>query len=188
MLVVKDSSANKCGVVCSSYEILAAHLLSRSAFEAQKGVIVAEVLERLRALASLEADLLFKEYSRFPGALPDFSRRISEAINLVADAIIATASDDQVTALFQELAPEHLPPTLAHSLSSRRKGSRPVTRAPAPGPSSRRASSTARASRTWKPSARILRASRRPRRRTSGRSATCRNSKKRCRFLLDEAV
>ena len=36
MLVVKDSSANKCGVVCSSYEILAAHLLSRGAFEAQK--------------------------------------------------------------------------------------------------------------------------------------------------------
>ena len=113
VLVVKDSSANKCGVVCSSYEILAAHLLSRSAFEAQKTVIVAEVLERLRALASLEADLLFREYGRFPGALPDFSRRISEAINLVADAIIATASDDQVTALFQELAPEHLPPTLA---------------------------------------------------------------------------
>ena len=113
VLVVKDSSANKCGVVCSSYEILAAHLLSRSAFEAQKAVIVAEVLERLRALASLEADLLFREYGRFPGALPDFSRRISEAINLVADAIIATASDDQVTALFQELAPEHLPPTLA---------------------------------------------------------------------------
>ena len=38
---------------------------------------------------------------RFPGALPDFSRRISEAINLVADAIIATASDDQVTAFFK---------------------------------------------------------------------------------------
>ena len=49
MLVVKDSSANKCGVVCSSYEILAAHLLSRSAFEAKKEVIVAEVLDRLRA-------------------------------------------------------------------------------------------------------------------------------------------
>ena len=94
MLVVKDSSANKCGVVCSSYEILAAHLLSREAFEAQKAVIVAEVLDRLRALASLEANLLFREYGRFPGALPDFSRRISEAINLVADAIIATASDD----------------------------------------------------------------------------------------------
>jgi len=113
VLVVKDSSANKCGVVCSSYEILAAHLLSRSAFEAQKSVIVAEVLDRLRALASLEADLLFREYGRFPGALPDFSRRISEAINLVADAVASTASDDQVSALFQELAPEHLPPTLA---------------------------------------------------------------------------
>ena len=67
VLVVKDSSANKCGVVCSSYEILAAHLLSRSAFEAQKAVIVAEVLERLRALASLEADLLFKRVLALPG-------------------------------------------------------------------------------------------------------------------------
>ena len=31
----------------------------------------------------------------------------------MADAVGATASDDEVTALFQELAPEHLPPTLA---------------------------------------------------------------------------
>ena len=61
MLVVKDSSANKCGVVCSSYEILAAHLLSRSAFEAQKAVIVAEVLDRLSALARLEADQLIRD-------------------------------------------------------------------------------------------------------------------------------
>lgn len=113
VLIVKDSSANKCGVVCSSYEILAAHLLSRNAFAAQKEVIVGEVLARLRALASLEADLLFREHGRFPGALPDFSRRISEAINGVADAVAATATEDQVSALFRDLAPEHLPPTLA---------------------------------------------------------------------------
>lgn len=113
VLIVKDSSANKCGVVCSSYEILAAHLLSRTAFEAQKDIIVGEVLARLRELASLEADLLFREYGRFPGALPDFSLRISEAINSVADAVAATATEDQVSALFRDLAPEHLPPTLA---------------------------------------------------------------------------
>jgi len=113
VLCVKDSSANKCGVICSSFEILAAHLLDAEAFEAKKDVIVSEVLERLRELARLEADLLFREHRRFPGALPDFSRRISEAANAVADAVSEATSDDHAQELFAALAPDHLPPTLA---------------------------------------------------------------------------
>ena len=111
--IVKDSSANKCGVICSSYEILSAHLLSRSDFEAQKPVIVGEIVDKLKQLAQIEADLLFREHNTFPGALPEFSARISNAINAVTDAVAAEMDDEKALPLFLELAPEHMPPTLA---------------------------------------------------------------------------
>ena len=117
MRIVKDSSANKCGVICSSYEILAAHVLSSEEFEQRKPEIVAEILCKLRELARLEAELLFREHGSFVGALPDFSQRISNAINQVTDAVLAALHDPKHTAsaerLFTELAPEHLPPILA---------------------------------------------------------------------------
>ena len=115
--IVKDSSANKCGVICSSYEILSAHLMDRPTFEARKPQIVAEILIKLRALAKLEADLLFREHASFRGALPEFSSRISDAINAVTDAVAekldASGAADDADALFATLAPEHLPETLA---------------------------------------------------------------------------
>ena len=116
--IVKDSSANKCGVICSSYEILSAHLMDRPEFEANKARIVGEILDKLRALAALEADLLFREHASFRGALPEFSSRISGAINAVTDAVddqlkSDAFSDADVAALFAALAPDHLPKTLA---------------------------------------------------------------------------
>jgi glutamate dehydrogenase len=75
---------------------------------------VAEVLDKLRNLARLEAELLWREFMNYPGALPYFSERISNAINLARDAIteeLKTMSEEQ----FQELLPlfkEHLPPTV----------------------------------------------------------------------------
>ncbi|KAH8092387.1 glutamate/leucine/phenylalanine/valine dehydrogenase [Aureococcus anophagefferens] len=114
----QDSSANKCGVICSSYEILSAHLMDRPEFEANKARIVGEILDKLRALAALEADLLFREHASFRGALPEFSSRISGAINAVTDAVddqlkSDAFSDADVAALFAALAPDHLPKTLA---------------------------------------------------------------------------
>ena len=50
-LIFKDSSANKCGVICSSYEIGASMLLDEQSFMAIKDQFVEEVLEKLRALA-----------------------------------------------------------------------------------------------------------------------------------------
>lgn len=62
VVIVKDSSANKCGVITSSYEICAAMLLNDDAFLANKEEIVAEVIEKLRELAKMEAELLFQEF------------------------------------------------------------------------------------------------------------------------------
>ena len=48
VVIVKDSSANKCGVICSSYEIAGCMLLSTEEFIEVKPVFVQQVLERLR--------------------------------------------------------------------------------------------------------------------------------------------
>merc|ERR1711965_339979 len=91
--------------------------MDRPTFEARKPQIVAEILVKLRALAKLEADLLFKEHASFRGALPEFSSRISDAINAVTDAVAekldAPGAADDADALFATLAPEHLPEPLA---------------------------------------------------------------------------
>ncbi|KAK1946548.1 NAD-specific glutamate dehydrogenase [Phytophthora citrophthora] len=115
VVIVKDSSANKCGVVCSSYEIVASMLLETDEFLAVKDKLVVEVVDKLRALARVEAQLLFREYKKDPtSALPPASERISRAITRVHDAVLAhfddvCAEDQQV--LFT-LIEEHLPPKL----------------------------------------------------------------------------
>ncbi len=67
VMIVKDSSANKCGVITSSYEICASMLLDENEFFENKEAIVEEVIEKLKDLAKLEAELLFKEYQDVKG-------------------------------------------------------------------------------------------------------------------------
>ena len=57
MRIVKDSSANKCGVITSSYEICSSMLLDEAEFMAIKDELVADVLKKLRELAQLEAEV-----------------------------------------------------------------------------------------------------------------------------------
>lgn len=87
VLIVKDSSANKGGVITSSYEICAAMLLSEDEFVENKEQIVEEVLAKLRGMAELEAELLFREYELYGGNLPGISQIISNAINVTTDAL-----------------------------------------------------------------------------------------------------
>merc|ERR1712083_551189 len=60
VMIVKDSSANKAGVCCSSYEIVASMLLQKEEFMSIKDELVDDVLERLRDIARREAQLLFR--------------------------------------------------------------------------------------------------------------------------------
>jgi len=115
VVIVKDSSANKCGVITSSYEICAAMLLTENEFYENKDAIVDEVLEKLRDLAKMEANLLFREFQHYKGSCPHFSKVISKAINNVKDEVIAaldSMSDDELTDLLP-LFRQHLPKTLA---------------------------------------------------------------------------
>ncbi|OWZ19667.1 NAD-specific glutamate dehydrogenase [Phytophthora megakarya] len=115
VVIVKDSSANKCGVICSSYEIVASMLLETDEFMAVKDELVVEVVDKLRALARVEAQLLFREYKKDPtSALPPASERISRAITRVHDAVLThfdAVCDEDQQILFT-LIEEHLPPKL----------------------------------------------------------------------------
>ena len=95
--IVKDSSANKCGVICSSFEVLASMLLSEEEFLTHKSAFVSQVIERLRMLARFEAELLFREHKRRPDlALPTLSIRLSQVMLRTAEAV-ATASVDPLS-------------------------------------------------------------------------------------------
>eukprot|EP00600_Ochromonadales_sp_CCMP1393_P016692 CAMPEP_0175035864 /NCGR_PEP_ID=MMETSP0005-20121125/23462_1 /TAXON_ID=420556 /ORGANISM="Ochromonas sp., Strain CCMP1393" /LENGTH=1088 /DNA_ID=CAMNT_0016296981 /DNA_START=314 /DNA_END=3581 /DNA_ORIENTATION=- len=104
--IVKDSSANKCGVITSSCEVAGSMLLTKDEFMANKEEIVEDVLHQLRRLARFEGELLFKEYRNYPGALPAFSERISRSIGKVTDAVEAALANVQPEdPLFKELLP-----------------------------------------------------------------------------------
>ncbi|MEM1349186.1 MAG: NAD-glutamate dehydrogenase domain-containing protein, partial [Myxococcota bacterium] len=122
VLIIKDSSANKCGVVCSSFEILASMLWSEDQFLTLKSRFVAEVIEKLRELARLEAELLFEEHLHRPAvSLQELSLRISRIINRAADAIAFRLRDhgDDSRALAQYLVATHLPRVLVEEVGDR---------------------------------------------------------------------
>lgn len=122
VLIFKDSSANKCGVMCSSYEIASSMLLNEAEFLKIKKPFVEQVLEKLRKAARDEAVLLLGEGRRHPSVpLPELSTRLSRAINSAADAIQPSvskwiAADES---LFREVVLEHLPRELSSTVGDR---------------------------------------------------------------------
>lgn len=82
VLIVKDSSCNKGGVICSSFEVLAGLCMSESDFLQNKKTYVQEVLEIIGKAAFNEANLLLKTYEKTGRFLTDISEQISEKINL----------------------------------------------------------------------------------------------------------
>lgn len=87
-LVVRDSSANKTGVICSSFEVLAGLTLGDERFYEHKDILVKEILERLRQLAYQEASLMIREHKETGAYLTDISAKISERINLFTYQIL----------------------------------------------------------------------------------------------------
>ena len=121
VVVIKDSSANKCGVICSSLEIIAGMLLSDSEFLEIKAVFVDEVLGLLRQLAETEAICLFNEHPRCPDkTLPEISVLISQLIlrlgDLINDDIEQWQPEDRCLA--NELVQHYLPDSLVAKLGS----------------------------------------------------------------------
>ncbi len=110
--IIKDSSANKCGVICSSYEISACMILSDEEFLAIKDTYVTQVIERLRELARVEGEFLMRSAKAYPSlSLPKISVELSKVINTTASAIAAgvpkwSAADRE---LANQMIRDHLP-------------------------------------------------------------------------------
>jgi glutamate dehydrogenase len=81
VLIIKDSSANKTGVICSSFEVLCGLALKDEEFIANKEILIKEILERLTLCASQEAQLLLRTHKETNEFLSDISERLSEKIN-----------------------------------------------------------------------------------------------------------
>jgi len=109
---VKDSSANKCGVITSSYEILLSMMLETPEFLAMKDEFVPEILTKLRAVAETEAQLIFREMRLDQTKpFPVVSSEVSAAITRLHDALdqhIGGLSDDEMVG-FQHVLRDHLP-------------------------------------------------------------------------------
>ena len=82
MVLLRDASANKCGGICSSYEIIANLLMTEREFLRHKKAYVRDVLDILDRRAADEADLIFRRHRENERVLfADISREISTDIN-----------------------------------------------------------------------------------------------------------
>lgn len=81
VLIIKDSSANKGGVICSSFEVLAGLCLTEEEFVANKEAYMEEVLNIICETALDEAHLLLSTHNESNVPLTDLSDLISEQIN-----------------------------------------------------------------------------------------------------------
>ena len=89
VLIIKDSSANKGGVICSSFEILCGLCLTDSEFLEHKKPLVAEILDRVKMHSLSEAELLLNEHRATGKKLSELSEEISKRINYFTDQLLA---------------------------------------------------------------------------------------------------
>ncbi len=125
ILIIKDSSANKTGVICSSYEIIASLTLSTDEFMAIKEQYVSEVIEILRQKADAEAKLLFRAYAEEDGSktLVELSLLISKEINRITDILLEALTEDKDNVLnddlYQHIIKIHCPKILREGYPER---------------------------------------------------------------------
>jgi glutamate dehydrogenase len=81
-LILKDSSCNKGGVICSSFEVLASLCMTEEQFLQEKQEYIKEVLEIIGQAALSEGRLLLNTHKKTGLFLSDISEKISEQINL----------------------------------------------------------------------------------------------------------
>ncbi|WP_020560684.1 NAD-glutamate dehydrogenase domain-containing protein [Thiofilum flexile] len=81
VVIMRDASANKCGVISSSYEIIANLLMNDEEFLANKAQYVSDVLVILNQLAEKEARLIIKRNRETSEPYTAISNKVSREIN-----------------------------------------------------------------------------------------------------------
>lgn len=100
VFILKDSSCNKGGVICSSFEVLAGLCLTEEEFSKEKADYVVQVLELIQKAAFHEANLMLDTHEKTGTYLTDISEKVSERINLFKYQLLdyletITLSDDK---------------------------------------------------------------------------------------------
>lgn len=116
--IVKDASANKCGVITSSYEILSGLILDEEEFMTHKAELVAQVMNILQRLARQEADWLFARFKTTGTLLTDLTEELSREIN-AAKASIAEYLAAHPEFVTEELLLTHMPPIFRERFTGR---------------------------------------------------------------------
>lgn len=126
VVVMRDASANKCGVISSSYEIIANLMLTEKEFLGNKERYVADVLEILTKRAEDEARLILRR-KREPGCTQlytEISDAISHEINgLYARLFKFFQANPRLSLqpLFRKAILSHLPALLRDSPTFRQR-------------------------------------------------------------------
>jgi len=114
VIVMRDASANKCGVISSSYEIIANLVMSETEFIENKMSYVSDVLDILEQRAEGEVKLIFKRHQEAEGfkLYTDISDDISTEINQqYASLFEYFRKNPEICAdpLFEKAIYQHLP-------------------------------------------------------------------------------
>ncbi len=120
ILDVKDASANKCGVITSSYEILSGLMLDEEEFRREKDTLVPQVMEILAFNARREAEWLFATRKATGEFLTDLTDRLSRNIN-AKNVEITEYLGTHGELITDELLLAHLPRIFATSYRDRLK-------------------------------------------------------------------
>jgi glutamate dehydrogenase len=83
VVIMRDASANKCGVISSSYEIIANLMLSEKEFLDNKERYVSDVIKILNRMAEQEANLIIQRHRKGADSLAytEISNQLSHEIN-----------------------------------------------------------------------------------------------------------
>lgn len=123
VLIIKDSSANKTGVICSSFEILSGLTLGDELFMKHKKALTEEILLRLHQAATNEAELLIDTYEKTGEPLTIISDRISQRINeftyQILDHLDKNPLPNHVTHPLLNAFFNYCPPTLTDEYKER---------------------------------------------------------------------
>ena len=116
---VLDSSANKCGVITSSYEILSGILLEKDEFIANKEALVADLMDKLAACANKEAEWLYNEFNaRKDVPMTDLSNELGNKVNELK-AKLFDLFTEKLELLADQLILDHLLPIFRNKFADR---------------------------------------------------------------------
>lgn len=128
VILMRDSSANKCGVISSSYEIIANLLLSESEFLERKERYVSDVLEILEKRSEDEARIILKRHREKPEyPCSEISYDLSSEINALYGRLFTffqSRPDLCLTPPFKKAILAHLPRIFREEKSYSRRISR----------------------------------------------------------------